>query len=104
MSSAKHILDAAIEIIQEQKGEKNIDETMGIILTEQQSFQAMVQFFKDYYELTSNLEAIVFLDSLHLLPDNNPNHTIREKWKICVDNALKEKPGIRGYRIECKGG
>ncbi len=78
---------------------------MGIILTEQQSFQAMVQFFKNYYELTSNLDAITFLDSLHLLPDGSSlSSTIKEKWKMCVGNALKEKPGIRRYRIECKGG
>jgi len=96
--------DAVKKVLQKQTCQKPIDETMGIILTEQQSFQAMVQFFKNYYELTSNLEAVTFLDSLHLLPDNGSSHIVREKWKISVNNALKEKPGIRRYRIECKGG
>ena len=96
--------DAVRAILKKEAYQKSIDKITSIILTEQQSFQAMVQLFKNYYELTSNVEATEFLDSLHLLPNNNSNHVVEKKWKICVDNALKERPGIRGYRIECRGG
>jgi len=91
-------------ILKKHPGEKQLDEILGVSLTESQAFKAMAQFFRGYYELTSNPEAMIFLDNIHLLPNgNSTSSAIREKWKRCVDESLKEKPGIRKYRIICLG-
>ncbi len=96
--------DAIKKVLQEQNSEKHKDEFLGISVTESQAFKAMVQFFKDYYERGPESGVMIFFDYLRLLPDNSSrNLTIRKQWKTCVDNALKEKPGIRDYRIGCMG-
>jgi len=96
---------AVKKILYEQNSKKYIDEILGISVTEQQAFKAMVQLFRNYFEPNpDDPNSIMFVDYLHLLPDgNSSNFTIREKWKICVDDVLKEKPGIREYRILCIG-
>jgi len=78
---------------------------LGIFVTELQAFNAMVKFLKDYYKRGPDPDIMIFFDYLYLLPDSNgsSNPTIREKWKACVDSALKEKPGIREYKILCMG-
>jgi len=92
------------KVLQEQNGEKHLDKILGISLTESQAFNAMVKFLKNYYERGPDPDIIVFFDYLNLLPDGNSSSpVIRERWKTCVDNALKEKPGIRDYRILCRG-
>jgi len=94
------------KILHEQNSEEEIDEILGISVTELQAFNAMVQFFRNYYEPDpDDPDAVMFFDYLHLLPDGNgsSNPTIRGKWKTCVDSAIKEKPGIRDYRIACMG-
>jgi len=90
------------KILHEQNSEKHVDdEILGISVTESQAFKAIVQFFRHYYKPDpDDPEAIMFFDYLHLLPDDNSSSlTIKEKWKTCVDDALKEKPGTREYLI-----
>jgi len=90
--------DAIKNVLQEQICKKYVDEVLGISVTESQAFKAMVQFFKDYYKRGPEPGIMTFFDYLHLLPDDNSgSSTIKEKWKTCVDNSLKEKPGIREY-------
>jgi len=94
------------KVLHEQNSQKRIDEILGISVTESQAFKAMVQLFRNYFEPDpDDPDAIMFFDYLHLLPDGNGSGclTIKEQWKRCVDSALKEKPGIRKYRILCRG-
>jgi len=98
--------NAAKKALQKRVFEKPEDETMERRLTKSQTFKAMVQLFKNYFEPDpDNPDAVMFFDYLHLLPDGNSSGSsaIREKWKICVNSALKEKPGMRKYRIFCRG-
>jgi len=90
--------DAIKKILHDQNSEKYVEEILGISVTESQAFKAMVQFFKDYHERGSELGIVIFFDYLHLLSDGKSGSpTIRKQWKICVDSALKEKPGAREY-------
>jgi len=95
------------KILNEQNNQKCIeDEILGKSITESQAFDVMVQFFRNYYESDpDDPDAIMFFNYLHLLSDSNssPSSAIKEQWKQCVDSALKEKPGIRKYRILCRG-
>ena len=60
----------------------------------------MVKLLKDYYERGPDPDITVFFNYLHLLSDDSSGSSrIRKKWKTCVDNALKEKPGVREYLI-----
>ncbi len=97
--------DAVEKILQDEANEKQqIDDILGISLTESQAFKAMVQFFKDFYERGPEPDIMIFFDYLHLLSDDSSDSpTIREKWKQCVNNALKEEPGARKYLILGKG-
>jgi len=93
-------------VLHEQNNKKHIDEILGISVTESQAFKSMVQFFRNYFEPDpDDPGAVMFFDYLHLLSDDNGSGslTIKEQWKRCVDSALKEKPGIREYRILCMG-
>ncbi len=89
------------KILQEQNSEKHEDEFLGISVTKLQAFKAMIQLFRNYFEPDpDDPDSVMFFDYLHLLPDgNSSNPTIREKWKTCVNDALKEKPGEREYLI-----
>jgi len=90
--------DAVKKVLQEQTSEKYVDEVLGISVTELQAFKTMVQFFKDYYERGPESGITIFFNYLYLLPDNSSGSSaIREKWKTCVDSAIKEKPGVREY-------
>ncbi len=94
--------DAVKKVLQNQTNEKQqIDEILGVFLTESQAFKAMVQFFKDFYARGPEPDVKIFFDYLHILSDDkgSTNSTIREQWKRCVDSALKEKPGTRKYLI-----
>jgi len=94
------------KVLHEQNSEKQIDEILGISITESQTFRVMVQLFRDYFKPDPDDPAsVMFFDYLHLLADDkgSTNFTIKEQWKRCVDNVLKEKPGIRKYRIICLG-
>ncbi len=94
------------KVLQKQNSEKyENNEILGISVTESQAFEAMVQLFRNYFEPDpDDPDAIMFFDYLHVLPDGNSDSpTIRKKWKTCVDSALKEKPGMRKYRIFCRG-
>ena len=92
--------DAVKKILQDQNSKKQIDEILGVSLTESQAFKSLVQFFRDYNERGPEPDIIIFFDYLHLLPDGTSGSPIiREKWKQCVDDALKEKPGTRKYLI-----
>jgi len=94
------------KILREQNNKKRLNETLGISLTEPQAFKAMVQLFRNYFEPDpDDPAAITFFNYLHLSPGGNSSgsSTIKEQWKQCIDNALKEKPGIRKYRILCRG-
>jgi len=91
---------AVKKVLQEQNSKKYIDEILGISVTESQAFKAMVQFFRNYYEPEpDDPDAVMFFDYLYLLPDSNDSSsfTVMEKWKTCVGDALKEKPGVREY-------
>jgi len=91
---------AVKKILQEQNSEKHEDKILGIFVTESQAFRAMVKFLKDYYKRGPEPDVMIFFDYLHLLPDDSSSSlTIREKWKTCVDDSLKEKPGEREYLI-----
>ena len=89
------------KILQKHPGEKQLDKILGVSLTGPQAFKAMVQFFKDFYERGPDPDVLIFFDYLYLLPDDKGSVSpiIREKWKQCVDDALKEKPGTRKYLI-----
>ncbi len=92
------------KILKKQINGRQVDKILGVSIRELQAFDAMIQFFRDYYERDPDPDVIKFFGYLHLLPDNSSsNHTIKEKWKQCVDEALKESPGIRKYRIICLG-
>jgi len=96
---------AVKKVLQEQNREKGADDgILGISVTESQAFNAMVKFLKNYYERGPDPDITIFFNYLHLLPDDNDSGspTIKEKWKTCVDDALKEKPGIRDYLILCR--
>ncbi len=91
-------------ILKKHPGEKQLGEILGVSLTELQAFKVMVQFFRGYYELTFNSEAMIFLENLYLLSDDSSaSSTVRGRWRQCVDEALKERPGIREYLILCRG-
>jgi len=90
------------KILQEQNNQKYIDEILGMSVTGLQAFDAMVQFFRNYFEPNPDSpDAIMFSDYLHLLPDGNSSSSpsIRKKWTHYVDEVLKEKPGTREYLI-----
>ena len=92
------------KVLHKQNSKKQIDEILGISVTESQAFKAMEQLFRDYFEPDpTDPDAVMFFDYLHLLPDgNSTSPTIKEKWAQCVNEALKEKPGIRNYLILCR--
>ena len=90
------------KILQKQNNQKHIDEILGMSVTKLQAFDAMAQFFRNYFEPNPDSpDAIMFFDYLHLLSDDNGSDspTIRKKWKTRVDSALKKKPGTRKYLI-----
>jgi len=92
--------DAIKQVLQEQNNEKHEDEFLGVSLTESQAFKAMIQFFKNYYERGPEPAVMIFFDYLHLLPGaDSLSFIIKKKWKRCVDDVLKEKPGTRKYLI-----
>ena len=93
------------KILQKQLEEKQLDEIWGVSLTESQVFKAMTQFFKDHYKQRPDPDVMIFFDYLHLSSNgkDGASPTIREKWGQCVDEVLKEKPGIREYQILCRG-
>jgi len=88
------------KILQKQNSKKHEDEILEISVTKLQAFKAMVQFFKDYYERGPEPGVMIFFDYLHLLSNgNSTSPTIGKKWKQCIDDVLKEKPGTRKYLI-----
>jgi len=93
------------KVLHKQTSEKQINKILGVSVTESQAFKSMIQFFRDYYERGPDPDVMIFFDYLHILSDDkgSTNPTIREKWKQCANEALKEKPGIRDYRISCLG-
>jgi len=91
------------KILQKQPEKKQLDEILGVSLTESQAFKAMIQFFRDYYKRRPDPDVMIFFDYLHFLSNDkdSTSPTIKKKWDQCIDEALKESPGIREYRIAC---